>query len=187
MAKLQDLYRWDLYVQYIFPTPYPFIPTLSFPCSPPPFASLCYLLPQLLFLPLLHFQFSSYIPFLPFLPFLPHFSILLSFSPPSIHRPPSLSSILFLPTSSIPLSFSLLDPSLSLSLSLSLTLTSHPTERYPSLSFSSLSLFFFPSFHFYPFFVPLSLPSPSFSYFPISLSPIDVLCSIHSTVIYNST
>ena len=175
-----------------FPTLYPLIPTPSFPCLYLlPFVSLCYLLHQLLFLPLLHFHFPSHIPFLPLLPFLPHFSNLLSFPPPSIHRPLLLSSVLFLSTSSLSLSFSLLAPSLSLSLPFSLSpslpLTSHPTERYLSLSFSSLPLFFFPSFHLYPFLIPLPLPSPSFSYFPIPLSPIVVLCSLHSTVIYNST
>ena len=149
-----------------------FLPPLSLACLLP-FVSFCYLLPLLLFLPLLHFHFPSHIPFLPFLP---HLSILLSFPLPSIYRPPLLPSILFLPTSSLPLSFSLLAPSLSLPFSLSLTL-SHPTERYLSLSFGSLPLFFFPSFHFYP----LLLPSPSLSYFPISLSLPSLCCVLYIT------
>ena len=67
-----------------------FLPPLSLACLLP-FSSLCYLLPLLLFLPLLHFHFPSHIPFLPFLPFLPHLSILLSFPPPSIALLHSLS------------------------------------------------------------------------------------------------
>ena len=105
-----------------FPTLYPFIPTPLLPLlvsfhSPP--SVICYLC--FYSYPILHFHFPSHIPFLPFLsfhpllPFLPHLSILLLFLPPSIHRPPSLSSIFFLPTSSLPLSFSLLAPSLFLS------------------------------------------------------------------------
>ena len=136
------------------------------------FASLCYLLPLLSLLSLFHFYFPTHIPFLLFLPS----SLTFPFSCHPLRLP--FTALLCSP----PFSFSILAPSLSLPFSL---LPSHPTERYLSLSFSSFHLFFFPSFHFYPFLIPL--PLPSLSYFPISLSPIVVLCSIHSTVIYNST
>ena len=188
-------------------------PSLPLPhfYSPPSFPPFLPFLPLYSFLPYIHSclpllylldSFSPHLPLLfvasafvlpsPSLPLLLSLSHPLSSLSPSpfhslsliisfafFHRPPLLSSILFLPASSLPLFLSL---SVSHSLSFSLSHPpSHPTERYFSLSFSSLSLFFFHSFYFYP-----SLP-PSLSYFPISLSPIIVLCTLHNTVIYNFT
>ena len=163
-----------------FPPLLPFLPLHSFlpyihVFLPPPFlacllsfASLCYLLPLLLFLPLLHFHFPSHIPaFLPFLPFFPHLSILLSVPPLYIHRPPSLSSILFLPTGSLPLSLSF---SLSLSLPLILQNVIFISPSVPSISSSFL------------LFTPTPFLSPSLSplhLFPTSLSPsLPSLCCV---------
>ena len=143
-----------------FPTLYRFIPTPSFSCLPPSIR-----------FPLL-FATSTFILTPPSLPLsLPHPLPSLSPFPPSPFHPLIIPSAFHLPPS-FALLHSLspykLSPSLFLphSLSLSLPLTSHPTERYLSLSFSSLSLFFFPSFHLYPFLILLPL-----HLFPTSLSP----------------
>ena len=165
----------------------PFLPTPPFFACLHPFVSLCYLL----LLPFYSYpsftstsRFPSHIPFRPILPLLHHLSMLLLFSSPSFHRPPLLSSILFLPTS-LPLPSPLsLSPFLSSYRMLSFSLFQFLLSRllsffsllsppYPPLSLLSLS--------------PLPLYGPSLSYFSIFLSHIIGLCSIHNTVIYNST
>ena len=168
----------------IFPTFHSFLPLLSllasFPSSPSVMCYLCfYSYPS--FTSTIRFPF--HIPFLPFLSVLIHLSILLSSHSPSFHRIPSLSSSnLFLPTS-IPPSLS---PFLSLFSFLSLSPSISPYRTLSSSLLQFLPFFLLSFFSILPH--PYTHPSSfSHSYVSFSLSPIIVLCSIHNTVIYNST
>ena len=143
---------------------YPSVPFYtSFHCLPPSLHLLLLLLPLLLFLPLLHFPLS-----------LPHPLPSLSLLPPSLFH----SSIILFAFLSPP-SFALLhslSPYLPLSPSLPLTLQNviFLSPLVPSLSSSFL-------------FSSTPSLSPSLLSLSFLLPSLPSLCSIHNTVIYNST